>query len=64
MNESFSVLELFKKSSDYLLNKGIKSHKVDTEWIFQEVLQIKKIDIFLDQLIISEKEKNRYLESQ
>ena len=34
MNESFSVLELFKKSSDYLLNKGIKSHKVDTEWIF------------------------------
>ena len=61
MNESFSVLELFKKSSDYLLNKGIKSHKIDTEWIFQEVLEIKKIDIFLDQLIISEKEKIRIL---
>lgn len=50
MTESFSVLELFKKSSDYLRKKGIESHKVDTEWIFQEILQIKKIDIFLDQL--------------
>jgi len=56
MTDSFSVLELFKKSSDFLSNKGIKSHKADAEWIFQEILQIKKIDIFLDQLIINVKE--------
>ena len=57
MTESFSVLELFKRSCDYLQKKEIKSYKVDTEWIFQEVLKIKKIDIFLDEIKIDEKEK-------
>ena len=60
----FQYSNYSRNPSDYLLNKGVKSHKVDTEWIFQEVLQIKKIDIFLDQLIISEKKKFIYLESQ
>ena len=47
MPETFSVLELYKKSCEYLETKGIKCYKSDTEWIFQEVLQIKKLTFFL-----------------
>ncbi len=57
MPESFSVLDLYKKSCEYLESKGIKCYKSDTEWIFQEVLQIKKIDIFLDNVVIKNEQK-------
>ena len=48
MNESLSILEVFKKSSEYLLRKGINSHKSDTEWIISRLLNISKLDIYLD----------------
>ena len=48
MTESFSVLEVFKKAYKYLEEKGVESYKSDTEWIFSDVLKIKKIEIYLD----------------
>lgn len=48
MTESFSVLEIFKKAYKYLEEKGVESYKSDTEWIFSDVLKIKKIEIYLD----------------
>ena len=52
MRESFSVLEIFKKSSKYLQERGIRSFKSDTEWIFTHILKIKRIDIFLDKRFV------------
>jgi release factor glutamine methyltransferase len=48
MSKQFSILELFKRSSEYLAKKGIFSSKVDTEWILSKYLNIDKIDIYLD----------------
>ena len=48
MSKQFSILELFKRSSEYLAKKGIVSSKVDTEWILSKYLNIDKIDIYLD----------------
>ncbi|MEC8421167.1 MAG: peptide chain release factor N(5)-glutamine methyltransferase [Verrucomicrobiota bacterium] len=50
--ESFSVLEIFKKSSKYLQDRGIGSFKSDTEWIFTHILKLKRIDIFLDKRFV------------
>ena len=48
MNESLSVLEVFKKSNEYLFRKGVNSHKSDAEWIICTLLNISKLDIYLD----------------
>jgi len=52
MNESLSVLEIFKKSSEFLLKKGVNSHKSDAEWIVSTFLNINKLDIYLGQHFI------------
>ena len=52
MNESLSVLEIFKKSSEFLLKKEISSHKSDAEWIISRFLNISKLDIYLDKHFI------------
>lgn len=48
VSKQFSILELFKRSSEFLTKKGIVSSKVDTEWILSTYLNIDKIDIYLD----------------
>jgi release factor glutamine methyltransferase len=48
MSEQFSVLEILKKSTEFLLKKGISTAKSDSEWILCEFLKIDKIDIYLD----------------
>jgi len=40
MGRQFSILELYKKSSDFLTKKGIVSSKVDTEWILSRFLNV------------------------
>lgn len=50
--ESFSVLEIFKKSSKYLQKRGIDSFKSDTEWIFTHILKLKRIDIYLNKRFV------------
>lgn len=52
MNESLSVLEIFKKSSEFLFKKGVNSHKSDAEWIVSTFLNINKLDIYLDKHFI------------
>ena len=60
MGRQFSILELYKKSSDFLTKKGIVSSKVDTEWILSRFLNIDKIDIYLDrEYIDSENQINQ-----
>ena len=56
MNEQFSALEILRKSSTFLSKKGIKSAKIDAEWIICNFLKIKKLDIYLDKHIISDEE--------
>ena len=47
MNKRFSILELYKKSNDFLTKKGIESSKTDTEWILSKFLDVEKIDIVM-----------------
>ena len=54
MNKRFSILELYKKSNDFLTKKGIESSKTDTEWILSKLLDVEKIDIYLDRKYIEE----------
>lgn len=54
MTESYSVLEIYKRSIDYLSKKGIKNPKPDTEWIFKHILRINKIDIFLNNIYVDD----------
>ena len=56
MNEQFSALEILRKSSTFLSKKGIKSAKIDAEWIICNFLKIKKLDIYLDKHVISDEE--------
>lgn len=56
MSEQFSALEILRRSSVFLTNKGIKSAKVDAEWIICNFLKIKKLDIYLNEHVISDEE--------
>ena len=54
INNKFSILELYKKSNDFLATKGIESSKTDTEWILSKILDVEKIDIYLNRKFIED----------
>ena len=48
MSSEFSVLEILKKSTAFLVKKNIPSAKCDVEWILSHFLEINKLEIYLD----------------
>ena len=56
MSNQYSALEILKKSTDFLSKRNLKSPKSDVEWIICHYLKIKKLEIYLDQHLITDKQ--------
>ena len=47
-DQQLNILDVIKKSTQYLLGKGVPNPKCDSEWIVSHVTKKKKLDLYLE----------------
>ncbi len=55
--DKLTIIEIFNKSTDFLSSKGIESAKSEVEWILSNVLEINRVQLYLDHENIVSKDK-------